>query len=129
MNASQHPVDTLPPSYAEATWRSCPGKRGSYRLPPYRYYRSARYHPYPRSKRDALEGEDLLSTIFEDSRVILNVPPALAGTRHPAMPLDIQALMNEQLDRALALDRRVHRLVAQNVMIGFIVGVRQAIRR
>ncbi|CAA7271406.1 unnamed protein product [Cyclocybe aegerita] len=105
----------LPPSYAEATWQSCPGKRDSLRLPPYRYYRSARYHPYPRFKRDAVrletkEGEDLLNTIFDNSRVALNVPPALAGTRRPAMPLDIQALMNEEIELALAFDRRGHRL-------------------
>lgn len=61
------------PSYQEVV-----GKVDCFRLPSYRESRQPRYHPYTRPCRVKPADEDrtLFHTVYDDERIVLDVPPA-----------------------------------------------------
>jgi len=101
------------------------------RLPSYREARRYRFHPYSRPIPVLVNEEDrLLNTIYDDERVVLNVPPpAGLAVPHPLQPQPVEEFeerLRQNLERAIAFELRVQRLSA--VFVEFVAGITRATR-
>jgi len=104
------------------------------RLPSYRETPRYRYHPYGRPISVLVNEEDsdrLLNTIYDDERVVLNVPP-LPPRRvvmHPLLPQAIDEFedrLRQNMECIIAFELRVQRL--STVFVDFVAGITRATR-
>jgi len=107
-------------------------KSDTSRLPSYRETQRYRFHPYGRPISVLVNEEDsLLNTIYDDERVVLNVPPLPARRviMHPLVPHAIDEFeerLRQDMERTLAFELRVRRL--SNVIVDFVAGITRATR-
>lgn len=123
----QHPERL--PSFAEVAGE----KNDPSRLPSYRETRRFRFHPYHRPIPVLVnEADRLLNTIYDDERVVLDVPPlpsALFAVTHPLEPFtaeDFEERLRQNMERAIAFELRVQRL--STVIVEFVAGITRATR-
>ncbi|KAF8807609.1 hypothetical protein BYT27DRAFT_7256185 [Phlegmacium glaucopus] len=118
------------PSFAEVT---ASDKNDPSRLPSYREARRFRFHPYSRPIPVLVDEADrLLNTIYDDERVVLDVPPPLPAPLAVTRPLQPQAAdefeerLRRDMERAIAFELRVQRL--STVIVEFVAGITRATR-
>jgi len=101
------PQDSLPPT-DEVT---SSGKGDTSRLPSYRETRRYRFHPYGRLIPVLVNEEDrLLNMIYDDERVVLNVPPARVVTTHPLVLQTVDEFeerLRQNMERTIAFELRI----------------------
>ncbi|CAA7271405.1 unnamed protein product [Cyclocybe aegerita] len=122
------PVEQPPPSYWQVVAQT---QNHAGPIPSYRQSRRLRFHPYVRYVAEEVdETERLLNTIYDEERVVLDVPSARPGAERRVFPLVAHPPMDDetrrQLERAIAFERRVHRL--QPVLFEFFDGLERARR-
>ncbi|KAJ3500566.1 hypothetical protein NLJ89_g9737 [Agrocybe chaxingu] len=122
------PIEKPPPSYLEVVAQT---ENHIGPIPSYKQGRRLRFHPYVRYVAEEVdETERLLNTIYDEERVMLDVPPARPGAERRVFPLVPRPPMDDetrrQLERAIAFERRVQRL--QPVLFEFFAGLQRAHR-
>jgi len=114
------------PSFDEVT---AIDKHDPSRLPSYREARRFRFHPYNRPIPVLVDEVDrLLNTIYDDERVVLDVPPALPAPTpvQPQVVDEFEEQFRRNMERAIAFELRVQRL--STVIVEFVAGVARANR-
>ncbi|KIM47997.1 hypothetical protein M413DRAFT_217757 [Hebeloma cylindrosporum] len=122
------------PSYQEVV-----GKVDCFRLPSYRESRQPRYHPYTRPCRVKPADEDrtLFHTIYDDERIVLDVPPARGRRGYrplipPLVPTPLIAYVDhvrverqprQPEDEEVLRRRRVTALILQEFVAGILASL------
>lgn len=74
------------------------------------------------------ESDRLLNTIYDDERVVLNVPPPLPAplTILPQVVDEFEERLRHDMERAIAFELRVQRV--STVVVEFVAGITRATR-